>query len=273
MIALRNWRRSVGGEWRIGVRVRFRPIADISERRDASSVRFLVPSIALVATLWLEGSAVAQSDFEGRVKLAGQVRELAFNPESFFRDEYNSQPVVTVTYTGDDYAWPVYSIAVFEGCHDDEPRVDACRSALRARMVRSPSAPDMRRPRERGGRLVWKLYEEGKTSRMALRSALTRAGVEWKEADIRRCPSAMKVMEKSANLNWVPTEISNPTPKDEISIVLHADIVEVTFRQYGRTSIYSGYIADGSPAAWAEDFAESLEPCWANATTPPPWQR
>jgi hypothetical protein len=236
-------------------------------------VRFLVPSIAFVAVFALNGLAVAQSDFEGRVKLAGQVRELAFNPENFFRDEYHSQPIVTVTYTGDDYAWPVYSIAVFEGCHDDEPRVDSCRTALRARMVRSPFAPDMKRPRERGGRLIWKLYKEGKTSRMALRSALTRSGVEWKEADIRRCPNATKALQRSANLNWVPTEISSPTPKDEINLVIHADIVEVTFRQYGRASIYSGYIAEGSPAAWAEDFAASLETCWANATTPPPWRR
>lgn len=217
--------------------------------------------------------AIAQSDFEERVKLGGRVRELAFNPESFFRDEYHHQPVVTVTYTGDDYAWPVYSIAIFDGCHADEPRVDACRSALRARMVRSPAPPDMQRPRERGGDLVRRLFDEGKTSRMALRSALTRMGVEWKEADLRRCPSAMGALEKSAKLEWVPTEISNPTPKDEISIVIHADIVEVTFQQYGRSSIYSGYIADGSPAAWAEDLAASLEPCWVDATTPPPWKR
>lgn len=236
-------------------------------------MRFRFPAFALLAAIALEGLAVAQSDFEKRVKLARRVRELAFNPEHFFLDQYHSQPVVTVTYTGDDYAWPVYSIAVFEGCHDDEPRVDGCRSALRARMVRSPLAPDMRRPRERGGRLVWNLFEKGKTSRMALRGALTRSGVEWKEADVRRCPNAMKALERSANLKWVPSEISNPTPKDEINLVIHADTVEVTFRQYGRASIYSGYVADGSPAAWAEDFAASLEPCWTDATIPPPWQR
>ena len=228
---------------------------------------------ALTALFAVDGLAIAQSDFKERVKLSGSVRELAFNPEAFFRDEYHHQPVVTVTYTGDDYAWPVYSIAIFDGCHADEPKVDTCRSALRARMVRSPAPRDMQRPRERGINLVRKLFDEGKTSRTALRSALTRMGVEWKEADLRSCPSAMSALAKSAEREWVPTEISHPTPNDEIDIVIHADIVEVTFRQYGRSSIYRGYIADGSPAAWAGDLAVSLEQCWVDATTPPPWER
>jgi hypothetical protein len=203
-----------------------------------------------------------------------RVLEIAFDPTKFFRSRYvGDVSTVRITYTGDDWGWPVYAIAVAEGCADEENgRQSDCGVRLRARMVRAPAAPERTRPRSRGARLIGQLVERGARSDADIRAGLNDLGVEWIEADLRTCPGALAALGRSAEADWVPEAVANPTPGDEIAaLVMHADIVRVEFQQYARISTYRGWIAEGSPAEWAEELAAVLQPCWRPATTPAPW--
>ena len=202
------------------------------------------------------------------------VRQMAFDPATFFPSPYiKDRSVIRITYTGDDYGWPVYAIAIAEGCIDQENvRQDDCKSRLRARMVRAPAPPNLTRARQRGVHLVTRLVERGATSPELMRTALDQLGVEWLEADLRTCSGAMETLQQSTEAVWVPDAVSDPTPDDEMAgLVLHADIVQVEIQQYARRTTYVGWLAAGSPAVWAEALATVLEPCWRPANVSVPW--
>ena len=224
------------------------------------------------AQLTKEEREQRQAEFEDRVRLAAAVSELAFNPESFFKGEERKEIVLTVQYLGDDYGWPVLAIAIAMECVDLTANSETCSPRQTVRMVRSPAPADLKRERQRGSALIYRLWEDGARSRSSIRTRLTRFGVEWKEARLDQCPAAADTMKSSADLRWVPEEISHPAVQEGISIVLHADILDVRFRQYGRTSAYRGYIADGNPADWALKLVGALEPCWKDAAIAPPWR-
>ncbi|KQY89864.1 hypothetical protein [Brevundimonas sp. Root1423] len=234
----------------------------------------------LIASLCLSASSQSVHGQDAGAAPTRDVREivqrLAFDPGTFFPSPHiKDHAVVRIAYTGDDYAWPVYAIAVAEGCVDGEniPR-DHCASRLRARMVRAPAVDAPSSPRHRGSRLIARLMEDGSTSPAQIQASLQGMGVEWVEADLRDCPGAVQALARSADATWVPEAIANPRPGDELSgMVLHADIVQVEFKQYARLASYQGWIAEGSPAAWAVEFASALEPCWRPASVQAPWLR
>ncbi len=221
---------------------------------------------------------VASAQARTHPKRFGDVREmvhaLAFDPTKFFRNEHVGDPsMIRIAYTGDDYAWPVYSIAIAEGCLEEETPSNECRSRVTARMVRAPAPPKMTRPRQRGSHLVQQLVEREATSRSSIKSYLGSLGVEWMEADLAACPGIGSILARSAELAWVPDEISNPGPREEITLPLHADNVQIVFDQYARRSTYDGFISEGSPASWAVQLSVALEPCWRPARIEPPWHR
>lgn len=208
--------------------------------------------------------------------VTAMVRDAAFDPKTYFPSRYiRDRSIVRIAYTGDDFGWPVYSIAIAEGCLDGEtiPR-DDCASRLRARMARAPAVPDAARPRLLGSRLVTRVKETGAGSPEEVRRALGEMDLEWVEADVRACPGALDALARSAGAVWVPDAVAHPVPEDNMSgLVLHADIVRVEIQQYARLTAYSGWIAEGSPAAWAVEMAAALEPCWRPTSEPPPWRR
>lgn len=237
----------------------------------------VTPMLIASFVLCQPARAAAQLSFRAfreRVELGQKVRKLAFDPATYFRSEYKLGYMVTIAATGDDYEWPLYSVAVFEGCEDGERgTLDACSSKLTARMVRAPTPPVMARERERGSRLIFQLAASKKLTKAAIGSQLTRLGLEWKEANLRSCPPALAVLEAADRLSWVPSELSHPTPKNELSLVIHSDSTKVIFRSYGRVSIYDGYKAEGTPAEWADKFAAAVEGCWRPSQAPRPWMR
>lgn len=202
------------------------------------------------------------------------VQEVAFDPATYFPSRYGrDRSIVRIAYTGDDYGWPVYSIAIAEGCLDGETNPkDNCAARLRARMVRAPSLAEAARPRQQGARLVSRVTKTGARSSDEVRQALTNIDLDWVEADIHTCPGASVALARSAGAIWVPDAVANPSPDDDIfGLVLHADIVRVDIQQYARLTSYSGWIAEGSPAAWAVEMANALEPCWEPTSATAPW--
>jgi hypothetical protein len=242
-------------------------------------IRLLLFSLVLSC---LTGPVHAQSGGRASVEeVRDVVMELAFDPTKYFPSPYVKDfSMVRIIYTGDDYGWPVYAVAIAKGCDQSSlippsqriSRQRECASQLRARMVRAPAPPNMSRPRQRGSHLVSRLVEQGATSAEGIRNSLTTAGLEWVEADLRTCPGAMTALARSAEADWVPEAVATPKPGDELSgLVLHADIVQVDIQQYARLSTYRGWIADRSPGAWAVSLISTLEPCWRPAGAAPPW--
>jgi hypothetical protein len=235
-------------------------------------------TLAVALAITVSGQAAhAQAPADPRASVA-DVREavgrIAFDPARYFPSAYVSdRSIVRITYTGDDYGWPVYAIAIAEGCVEGEtvPR-DQCASRLRARMVRAPAPDGMTRPRQRGVRLVNQLVERKATSSEQIRAALDQIGPEWVEADLRTCPGATEALSKAGEAAWAPEAVVNPKPTDELSLVLHADIVRVELQQYARLTTYRGWLAEKSPAVWADGLAAVLEPCWRRADAPAPWR-
>jgi hypothetical protein len=218
-------------------------------------------AISLVAPLSAQESA---SDYDFRER----IRVLAFDPDRFFPER--AEPAMSVRYLGDDYAYPVYSIAVLKGCtrHDQGEAGRSCRERLIARMVRPSFQGIPPRPRARGQRLFGTIGKAAPQSDEALLQLLDRANLEWLEADIRQCPAAMAHLAKGRDLQFSPI-IDQSEPAE---IVLHADKIMFEVSDYLVNSRYEGWLKPGSPGVWANDFAASLETCWKSSKAMVPWR-
>lgn len=231
-----------------------------------------LPLFLLALGSGLPGLAQAQGQQVAETREA--VRQIAFDPSRYFPSLYvRDSSIIRISYTGDDYRWPVYSIAVSFGCIDGEKARDHdCGSRLRARMVRAPAAPGLARLRQRGAHLIEQVVRRGAVSPGQISAALDALGPEWLEADLQTCPNAVDVLEQSREAAWAPDEVAAPlSGSREVELVLHADIVRVELQQYARRTTYEGWLADGSPGAWAERLSAVLEPCWRPAAAPTPW--
>jgi hypothetical protein len=201
--------------------------------------------------------------------------ELAFDPTKFID---SGGDYVTITYRGDDYRWPVYAIGIQADCPTMATYTPGCASRLKAYMVRAPGPPDMTRPRQRGAFLAENLVARHAITAGRIAKVLAAEKVEWLEADFTACSAADEVLGRARNANWIQgldKRRGEPDDKGMVEdvIILHADTVQVTFNAWLQKSTYDGYIADGSPAEWAVELAEALEPCWRPATSTPPWLR
>lgn len=201
-------------------------------------------------------------------------RQLAFEPNRFFPDQY-ARPFITIRYTGDDYGYPVYSLAVRRGCTvDDKGEArKSCGSRMTARIVRAPGiipeAGEGRSRRIAGAKIFAYLYENCPEDEVELRAALDSYGLEWLEADVTACPAAIAHLLSAEEISF----FAEPAlPDDSLSIVLHADKIDFTFGDYLTRSRYRGFVKRGSPGEWADQFAASLSECWKPATATVPWR-
>ncbi|WP_294319258.1 hypothetical protein [uncultured Sphingomonas sp.] len=224
--------------------------------------------LAPLAALALTAPAFAQEAL--RYDVAERTRALAFDPGRFFAD--TPQPAIAIRYVGDDRSVPVYAIAVRHGCRTDPGTVDGdldCGQRLIARMLRAPFPGTPRRPRERGYRLIRTLEQGRPDSDEALRRQLDGVGLEWVEADVRRCPKAMAQLATIGELRFA-TGIDFDRRLSEI--VLHADTIRFEMGDYLLRASYEGWLKPGTAGLWADAFAKSLEGCWKPATAPVPWK-
>lgn len=226
----------------------------------------------VVAALLFTLPAQAQDSAESHaatLKMRDRVDAIAFDPYGLFA--WGPTNLLNIRYRGDDWRWPVYSIAIQNGCESDQAPRPACRERRIARMVRAPIGPrGTERPRWRGADLVSRIRASGATSDDAIKDQLDKAGIEWLEADLQTCPGAMEMLRRAEDVRWGPRQ---PPKRDDIVITLHADTIEVGFDVFDGRVTWSGPMHDGTPARWAHDFATLLEPCWRPGTAPTPWRR
>lgn len=207
-----------------------------------------------------------KADWQRMVETRDLISKVAFDPALYFADEPNGGEVVLISYSGDDYGWPVYSIAVHYGCMAGD-----CTLQRRARMVRAPITDPAARPRVWGMTLVSKVTAKEASTPEAVAGVLNTMGMEWVEADLMTCPGAMTAMADLGKVKWVRDDFVKPDPNGSIEVVLHADRIRVEVPDYLRKASYDGFIAKGSPAAWAYALEKTLEPCWKPVGAPPPW--
>lgn len=229
----------------------------------------MIKSVCITATLVFGLLApLAAQDAVPSYDFRERTRVLAFDPARFFAD--HSALAMSVRYLGDDYAYPVYTVAVRKGCtNDDQGEARRkCGERLLARMVRSPFNGTPPRPRARGQRLFGAIAKAQPRDDKALLQLLDKAELEWLEADVRQCPTAMAHLATGQDLRFSPL-IGQSEPAE---IVLHADKVTFEVSDYLVSSRYEGWLKPASPGAWANDFAASLETCWKPSKAVVPWQ-
>ncbi len=211
---------------------------------------------------------LAAQDSDPSYDFRERTRVLAFDPGRFFPER--SEPAMSVRYLGDDYAYPVYTIAIRKGCALDDKREArrTCGERLTARMLRSSFQGIPPRPRARGQRLFGAIAKAPPQSDEALLQLLDGADLEWLEADVRQCPTAMAHLATGRDLQFSPI-IDQSEPAE---IVLHADKITFEVSDYLVKSRYEGWLKPGSPGVWANDFAASLETCWKPSTAMVPWR-
>lgn len=197
------------------------------------------------------------------------VRALAFDPDRFFPDQ--PEPAMSIRYLADDYGFPVYAIAVRRGCADEDQGEArrTCGERLIARMVRSPSVDNSTRLRARGQRLFGTIAQMRPQNDDDLVGFLEKMGLEWLEADVRKCPAALAHLATGRDLKFSP---SLDQTNELAEIVLHADKVTFEIGDYLTRSRYVGWLKPDSPARWAHEFAASLETCWKPSSAPVPWR-
>ena len=217
--------------------------------------------------------------------------DMAFDPLTYFpSDEYRDYPTIRILYTAHDYRWPVYAIAVFEGCIYAEGEAktleskNACRSNFRARVVRLKDAdnPDTKR-RYVARDFIDSLVANGASSRSAIRSRLNKSDIEWLEADLNECPSASQALSMLKGRDWMPSFASSLTmqryvlgvKRDDgmLEISGHGDDIDTTISSGGEFFRYIGYAEENTPSEWAEQFYSSLTTCLQPAVVPAPWNR
>ena len=230
----------------------------------------MIRSAYIAAALVLgQVAPLAAQDTPRAYDFQERTRALAFDPARFFPER--SEPAMAVRYLGDDYGFPVYAIAVRRGCTDadlGEAR-RTCGDRLIARMVRSPYEGKPPRARARGQRLFAMIAKSPPQSDDALLRSLDKAGLEWLEADIRKCPIAMAHLATGQDPRF--SSVLNQT-RQMPEIVLHADKISFEIGEYLMRSRYEGWLKPGSPGAWENDFAASLESCWKPSTALVPWR-
>jgi len=227
----------------------------------------MIRSYCILAIVFGLVTPAAAQDVQLPYSFSERTRDLAFDPARFFPER--AQAALSIRYLGDDYGFPVYAIAVRKGCTDADEGVarQTCGGRLTARMVRSPYKGDPVRPRARGRLLMTSLGQPRNDE--DLTRALDAAGLEWLEADVRECPSAMAHLATVRELKFSPSIDLADQP---FEFVLHADKISFEVGDYLMRSRYDGWLKPGSPAEWANEFAASLDACWKPSAALVPWR-
>lgn len=203
------------------------------------------------------------------------VRQTAFDPLTYFPSSDSiDHSTVRIIFQG-SYGWHGYSIAIAPHCIAGETiPADACLGKLRARMVRAPQPASSDIHGVYGSGLIATMVGAGVRDEEDVREVLRSIDLEWLEADLRTCSGAVDMLARSADADWVPRSVSHPDADDwPPAIVLHPDNIVVEIQEYARLTRYSGWSAEGSPAVWARQMADVLEPCWIPSAAPTPWSQ
>ena len=230
----------------------------------------MILTVALAMTLGLQetGPLLSLSDSNAAIW------EGPFNTGTFF-PEQPGEPDLTARYFGDDYHWPVWAVAGRFICPtpDGMEHPNACAPDQRDWVIRQAAAPQVEnstRPRHNGSSLSRRV-QEGLQADADVNAVARDAGLIWREARLSTCPVAQEAFDALRNVSWVPTDHPFVNSSDELTLVLHADTIEVSLNTYLQKAQFTGWLAEGNPANRFNAFIAALEPCWSTPPVPAPW--
>ena len=165
-------------------------------------------------------------------------------------------------------------MAIIRDCVGADPNNPAskCTWVWRARMVNAPAQHRGELPRMRASRLVARIKSTlDKAPRTPVLSVLKRESPTWVETDSRACPNLAKAVQHAKNLVWTPAEFHIGPEMQMRTGVMHGDIAKLTFAGKTHKASYRGWTSGITPSAWAATLAQAFDPCWREASAPPPW--
>ncbi len=197
-----------------------------------------------------------------------------FNTNAFF-PEWSGEPDLTARYMGDEYGWPVWALAARIACPTQNglEHPNACPAEDRDWIIRQAAAPQLegnQRPRYNGSSFAGRV-REGLQANSDVNTVAREAGLIWREARLSGCPVAQEAFDAFRNVSWIPTDHPLVDTRDELTLPLHADTIELTLQTYLQETRFTGWLAEGNPANRFNAFVVALQSCWTTPAVPAPW--
>lgn len=202
-----------------------------------------------------------------------------FDPSQLGIEPEIGKVVVRAQYSGDDYDWPVWALAIEWdtdiGCNtEDRPRQPDEWRAIVHRSAVPPNLAQERgqvRPRARGIYAVRQfallLSQHPETDPEDL---VAGAVVERFTANNEMCGSLVDRIHEIPSRSFLGDElhvqVAPRSDEDAILFSIHADRLNVELNsRWGITRVEDMVPRDGNIARWAVDLVEHLETCWSSA--------
>lgn len=211
--------------------------------------------------------------------LQGPLVDVAFTPENNFKGELDltwasdDELFLTAAVAMRDGRYPVYSLAVADRTRCSQIKgASSCTRDFPIRIVRVASGTSWEDRFRSAGTLLGRLERSRATTRAAIRRVLSKGGLEWKETDLLSCPGAYEKLEEIRQAPWHPDVHIPFQSEEDRQVWMHPTMIKVRMTGDLTTSRYEGHIFRPLPEA-VEAFVETLEPCWKQAKSRPPWRR
>lgn len=209
-------------------------------------------------------SYAQNSNFQRILETRDKLNSGIFDPANLPFD--GEETLLTARYTGDDYGWPVWSMAIVRSC---APRSYPCaQDRLKIRTIRAFPIKTDGRPRNKGSSLTSQINTfimQGES----IESAISKSNIAWDFVDIDSCPAAKTLFETAPDQKWVSDDIF----ERRIIPYLHADSVEVKLYSARAIILYKDIPTGDQPSAWASALMEAAIPCLTQSYMTPPWER
>jgi hypothetical protein len=224
---------------------------------------------AVCAALLAPPSAAAGRE-RSPVQTGRRLFDGAFDPRRNFAGDItpssDDEMILTVAASGrEDYA-PAYSLAIAHLC---EPIEGGCRRRYVARVLRVSA--DREQWFDRSLALVSRLGPARSDEQVA--AVLEDSKLQWLEADAAACQGVIPAIDALRRAGWNPDLPVSLTPEGAGDIILHPAMIRVEMWGANVRTAYRGWLLDDGLPAAARQLMERLEPCWAPAKAPPPWER
>ncbi|MDG1417044.1 MAG: hypothetical protein P8P99_04525 [Maricaulis sp.] len=200
------------------------------------------------------------------------LREQIFDPHQLFNESGFLGITVYIEARGDDFDWPVQSVA-FRIQRNPRCGEAVCANSWSARMNRAEPPPNSNtddenfRPRRRGRHLVSAFYYlKGQEPESTADELLGQLPIEYLQASSADCPPVWEHLQTVAEQNWIEERdlhtIGN-TAWETPYITLHADRYNIEIASIQSSSAaYDMVPRHGNIAGWAHELMTALENCW-----------
>jgi hypothetical protein len=233
---------------------------------------FSLSAIATVVLVQSAGEAPVHEVPTNDWEVVSALREQIFDPHQLFDGTRFLGITVYIEASGDDFDWPVQSVA-FRIQRNPRCGEALCPNSWSARMNRAEPPPDSNtgdenfRPRWRGRHLVSAFnHLKSQEPEPSADELLGQLPIEYLQASSADCPPVWEHLQTLAEQNWIEESdlhtIGN-TVWESPYITLHADRYNIEIASNRSSSAaYDMVPRHGNIAGWAHELMTAVESCW-----------